>query len=60
VTGEIVRFSPILLIDDERAQHVRWGQPSPIRLVFWVELGPRPRYVVDSDEPGLEGRGSWV
>jgi hypothetical protein len=23
------------------AQHIRWGQPSPIRLVFWVELDPK-------------------
>ena len=39
MTGEIVRFSPTLEIDDGRAQHIRRGQSSPIRLVFWVELG---------------------
>jgi hypothetical protein len=27
-----------------------WGQSSPIRLVFWVELGPGP-VVVGSGEP---------
>jgi hypothetical protein len=28
----------------------RWGQSSPIRLVSWVELGPKP-VVVGSDGP---------
>ena len=36
------------------AQYIRRGQSSPIRLVFWVELGPIPGYVVDSSGPGLE------
>jgi hypothetical protein len=43
VTGEIVRFSPTSVIDGGGAQHIRRGQSSPIRLVFWVELGLRPR-----------------
>ena len=32
------------------------GQPSSIRLVFWVELGPRPLYVLSFGRPGHEGR----
>ena len=32
------------------------GQPSPIRLVFWVELGPRFWYVMGSGGPRPEGR----
>jgi len=55
VTGEIVRFSPTSEIDGGGAQHIRPGQPSPIRLVIWVELGPKPRYVVGSRGPGPEG-----
>ena len=31
------------------------GQPSPIKLVFWVELGPMPWYVVGSGGPRPEG-----
>ena len=38
MTGEIVRFSPTLKIDGVEVQHIRRGQPSPIRLVFWVEF----------------------
>ena len=36
------------------------GQPSPIRLVFWVELGPRPLYVVGSGGPRPEGVSARV
>jgi hypothetical protein len=54
--GEIVRFSPTSKIDGGGAQHIWRGQFSPIRLVFWVELGPRPGYVVDSSGPRTEGR----
>jgi len=50
-----VRFSPTSVIDGGGAQHIRRGQPSPIRLVFWVELGPRPWYVVGSGGPRPEG-----
>jgi hypothetical protein len=55
VTGEIVRFSPTSVIDSGRAQYIRREQFSPIRLVFWVELVPRPWYVVGSDGSGSEG-----
>jgi hypothetical protein len=41
VTGEIVVFSPSSEIDGGGAQHIDGGQSSPIRLIFWVELGPR-------------------
>jgi hypothetical protein len=56
VTGEIVRFSLTLIIDDGGAQHIRRGQSSPIRLVFWDELGLRPGYVVGSSGPRPERR----
>jgi hypothetical protein len=56
VTGEIVRFSSTSIIDDGGAQHISRGQPSLIRLVFWIELGPIPGYVVGSGGPGPEGR----
>jgi hypothetical protein len=52
----MVRFSPTSIIDVGGAQHIRRGQPSPIRLVFWVELGLMPRYVVGSGGSGPEGR----
>jgi len=55
VTGETVRFSPTSVTDDGGAQHIRREQFSPVRLVFWVEIGLRPRYVVCSDAPGSEG-----
>jgi hypothetical protein len=58
VTWEIVRFSPTLVIDGGGAQHINRGQLSPIRLVFWVELGPMPGYVVGSDGPRPKGR--WL
>jgi hypothetical protein len=48
VTGEIVGFSPTSGIDGGGATY-RWGQSSPIRLVFWVELGPRPVVVASVD-----------
>ena len=48
-------FSPTSEIDGGGAQHIRRGQPSPIKLVIWVELGPKPRYVVGSCGPGPEG-----
>ena len=51
-----VRFIPTSVIDGGGAQHIRRGQPSPIRLVFWVELDPRPGYVVGSGGLGPEGR----
>ena len=44
-----VRFSPTSVIDDGGAQYIRWGKPLPVRLVFWVELGLRLRYVVGSN-----------
>jgi len=53
-----VRFSPTLVIDGGGAQHIRRGQPSPIRLVFWVELGIKLWYVVGSSGPEPEGR--WL
>jgi hypothetical protein len=37
VMGEIVSSSTTLKIDVGGAQHIWRGQPSPIRLVFWVE-----------------------
>ena len=52
----IVRFSPTSVIDGGGAQLIRRGQPSPIRLVFWVELGPMSWYVVGSGGPGPKGR----
>ena len=55
MTGEIVRFSPTSKIDGGGAQHIRPGQPLPIRLVFWVELGLGPGYVVGSGGPRPEG-----
>ena len=58
VMGEIVSFSSTSKIDVGRAQHIRRGQPSPIRLVFWVELGPMPWYVVGSSGPRPEER--WL
>ena len=57
MTGEIVRFSPTSVIDGGRAQHIRRGQPSPMRLVFWVELGLRLVYVVGSR---VEPEGRWL
>jgi hypothetical protein len=33
-TNSFVRFSPTSVIDGGGAQHIRQGQPSPIRLVF--------------------------
>jgi len=65
VTGEIVRFSPTSVIDGGGAQLIRRGQPSPIRLVFWVELGPMYWYVMGSGGPRPEGRrlagiASWA
>jgi hypothetical protein len=53
VTGEIVRFSPTSEIDGGGAQHNGGGQSSPIRLVFWVELGPGPAVV------GSGGPKAW-
>ena len=50
-----VRFSPTLVIDGGGAQHIRRGHSSPIRLVFWVELDPRPWYVVGSGGPRPDG-----
>jgi len=44
-----------LEIDGGGAQHIRRGQPSPIKLVIWVELGPKPSYVVGSCGSGPEG-----
>ena len=44
------------VIDGGGAQHIRRGQYSPIILVFWVELGLMPSYVIDSGGPWLEGR----
>ena len=44
-----VRFSPTSVIDGGGAQHIRQRHSSPIRLVFWVELGLRLRYVVGSN-----------
>ena len=58
--GEIVVFSPTSVIDGGGAQHIRWGRSSPIRLVFWVELGPMPEYVVCSGGPRPEGACLWV
>jgi hypothetical protein len=49
VTGEIAGFSPTSGIDGGGAQHIGGGS-SPIRLVFWVELGPGP-VVVGSGRP---------
>ena len=49
-----VRFSPTLVIDGGGAQHIRREWPSPITLVFWVEIGLRPGYVVGS---GGHGQG---
>ena len=56
MTREIVRFSPTSEVDGGGAQHIKWGQSSPIKLVFWVELdrglgwlgsgGPRPGRVL--------------
>jgi hypothetical protein len=51
----LVRFSLTSVINGGGAQHIRHGQPSPIRLVFWVELGSRPGYVVGSGGSGPEG-----
>ena len=52
---ELLDLVPPSVIDGEGAQHIRWGQSSPIRLVFWVELGPMPMYVVGSSGPRPEG-----
>ncbi len=35
-TGEIVGFSPTLVINGGGARLKRWGRSSHIRLVFWV------------------------
>ena len=51
-----VRFNPTLVIDGGGSQHINQEQPSPIRLVFWVELGPKPRYVVGFSGLVPEGR----
>lgn len=56
----IVRFSPTSVIDVGEAQHTRQGQLLPIELVFWVKLGPMPKYVVGSGGPGPRGTSSWV
>ena len=56
MTGEIVMFSPTSVIDGGGSQHIRWGRSSPIRLVFWVELGLRPGYVVCFSGPRPGGR----
>ena len=60
MTGEIVRFSPTSVIDGGGAQYIKWGQPSLVRLVFSVELGLQPRYVVGSGGPRPEGACSLV
>jgi hypothetical protein len=39
VIGKIVGFSATSEIYGREAQHI-WGQSSPIRLLFWAELGP--------------------
>jgi hypothetical protein len=59
-TALSVRFTPTSVIDGGGAQHIRREQSSPIRLVFWVELGPRPWYVVAPVDLGARGAGSWV
>ena len=38
----VLGFSPTSVIDGGGAQHIRWGKSSPIRLIFWVELDPKP------------------
>lgn len=52
---EIVRFSPASKIDGGGEQHITHGQPLPIRLDLWAQLGPRPWYAVDSSGPRSEG-----
>jgi hypothetical protein len=38
----------------------RWGQSSPIRLVFWVELGPGRVVVGSGGSKTWLGADSWV
>jgi hypothetical protein len=38
---EAIRFSLTSMIDGGGVQHIRRGQPSPIKLVFWVESSLR-------------------
>jgi hypothetical protein len=37
--------------------HIRWGQSSPIRLVFWVELGLSALVCCGLQWPRPEGHG---
>jgi hypothetical protein len=39
---------------------IRWGQSSPIRLVFWVELGPEPVVAGSCGPKAWSDAGSWV
>jgi hypothetical protein len=55
----IFRFSPTSIIDGGEAQHIRRGQSSPIRLVFWVELGLRHYMLWAPVDLVLRGIGSW-
>ena len=54
--GRILLRTPKSVIDGGGAQHIRWEQSSPIRLVFWVEVRPEAGYVVSSGGPRPEGR----
>ena len=50
-TPKSFRFSSTSEIDGGGSATYKVGQPSLFRLVFWVELGPRPR-LVGSGGPG--------
>jgi hypothetical protein len=38
----------------------RWGQSSPVMLVFWVELDPGPIVVGSGGPKAWLGAGSWA
>jgi hypothetical protein len=55
-----VGYSPTSEIDGGGGTTYRWGQSSPIRLVFWVELGPGPIVMGSGGPKAWWGADSWV
>ena len=56
-----MEFSPTSCSDGGGAQHIRRKKLPPIRLVFWVEKGPKTLYVVaplDLGPVGAQAHGN--